>query len=200
MSAMTARQQRFLVESYGTYWSTADLLLSDDGITRVKASIQGGSLHDADGYAREFRGHYSTSGRGIQSDEITLVDDGAGVRVVSEVVIPWSAITAHRATLTAALLERLATVRAAATQHSRDYPVWHHPETVRRVGPSQDLHPDDRAEHARLHEVFRREQVDPWQARSRELDAEMRAAILACLPLALDHEPTDLLEMLEDMK
>lgn len=197
MSAMTARQQRFLVESYGTGWTTAEMLLSEAGIARAKAGVQGGSLHRAAGRDDVSRGWYSTSGRGIQHDEHTSV--GGAVHFTSQVVIPWRAITAHRASLAPALLTRLDEAWGAKRAHQRAYPVMHHPEHIRRVGPSQDLHPEDRQAYAVIREAFYREQTVPWGERERELETELTAAVLACLPLAGDDEPTDLLEMLAAM-
>lgn len=184
---MNAEQQRFLVAAYGTGWQTARLLLTDDAIAGAKAGCQSGNMK-----GRPWHEHFTTTPRGL-----CLVDYSTEQRP-QRLVIPWSAFGQHRKTIPAAALDRLREADRAAAEHHRAWPTFRTPRDIldRRVGPSQDLHPDDREAYRAAHDAHYRDVLTPYLARGRELAEDLTAAVLACLPLALDDEPADLLELL----
>lgn len=180
---MNPEQQRFLVASYGCGWQTADLLLSDEAIPAAKAATRGGMRH----------GHqpFWTTGRGIER----------GWWDEREPVIPWRAFAMHRATLPAAALDRLREARQTWAVGQRGFPAYRLPADIlaRRVGPSQDIHPDDRQAAAEHHTAYLRDVLEPWRAQQQHLRDALTAAILACLPDSGD-EPADLLDHLAAME
>lgn len=185
---MNAEQQRFLLASYGPDWQTADLLLgAEDAVARAKAGVRGGSM-EWDGQ----RTYFQTNGRGIGVGSLH-----AGVRVV----IPWAAFGEHRKTLPTTSLERLRVAREARHNEER-YPVFHVPTEIneRRVGPNQDIHHDDREALHAAHLAWFRDVEEPWRAERARIDSELATAIRACLPLANDTSPVDLLDHLAAME
>lgn len=184
---MTPDQQRFLAATYGLTWCTADILLDDAGIERARAAMQSGHVHGATGL------YYATGARGIITYRLT----GSGIdvrRVDEQVAVPWARVRAHRATLPAATLARLRDAVEALREHDRAYPTPYPDLGVRRVGPSGDIHPDDRGLYHERMDAYLRDVVAPWFRRAHELEDAVRAAVRACLP-ALD-EPADLLDHL----
>lgn len=192
---MTPDQQRALLDTYGPDWQTADLLWSDEGLDAARRSQLSGSTRTDAGL------FFQTKLKGIYTFrfEVTLRDDDVRARqgrVIEErLAVPWAAVRAHRATLPDSVLERLRDARNAWATHNRAYPTPYPDLEVRRVGPSGDLHPEDRALYAERMDRYQVETVQPWHERNRELDGELADAIRRCLPLATD-EPADLLEML----
>jgi hypothetical protein len=184
---MTPDQQRLLAATYGLTWCIADILLDDAGIERARAAMQSGHVHGATGL------YYATGARGIITYRLT----GSGIdvrRVDEQVAVPWARVRAHRAALPAATLARLRDAVEAEREHRRAYPTPYPDLGVRRVGPSSDIHPDDRGLYRERMDTYQRDVVGPWRHRSVELLMALQDAVRACLP-ALD-EPADLLDHL----
>ena len=192
MSAMTAEQQRFLVLAYSAEdWTTAEILLSDDGIKRAKEGQRGGNVRGEDFL------YFETTGRGIGTYRLTRPAPNAYPQRVDErLVVPWTAVSAHRKTIPAATLDRLRAAQQECKDHSRRFPTPYPDLGVRKVGPSGDIHPDDRELYRQRMDAYQRDVVDVWRREHRALIDARRDAVLACLPLALDDEPADLLELL----
>lgn len=198
---MNAEQQRFLILTYGAEdWETAAILLSDDGIKRAKEGQRGGCLKDRDGRpASPFGPYFDTTARGIVTYSLTRPEPGSyPERVDVRLVVPWTAVTAHRKSLPAATLDRLRAAQEACRDFRR-YPTPYPDLGVRKVPPNGDIHPDDRELYRQRMDAYQRGVVQPWHREIRALIEARRDAVLACLPLVLDDEPADLLELLGAM-
>lgn len=183
---LTPEQAQALIDTYGTHWDTAELLLSDEGLDQAKAGQRGGSGGGV---------HHRTTSKGIVVFRLTRREGERWPVAVDEVLaVPWAAVRAHRKVAPA----ELAAVQVALDAWravSRDYPTPNPDLEVRRVGPSMDIHPEDRDLYARRREEYWRDVVGPWEVRERAARADLDAAIRTYLATAVPAQ-VDLLDML----
>lgn len=192
MTALTGREQRLLLDTLGPGWMLARVLLDDDGIDHLRASWLGGHLrHVRSEVIGDGRSFFQVGKRGIAIGHI----EPEPVGFTPSEVITWAGIRAHRANVPAPVIDEIRAAHLAANLHQRTYPTFRLPEDIaaRRVGPSQDIHPDDRDAVAAAHIAFHSDVVAPWQAEMKHLEAERGRAVLAAFPAATDEgPPTDL--------
>lgn len=180
---MIADEQR-VCRAWGG-WQVAEILIDPD--TKSAAPIGG-------------RSHFAALG-----DESHWLDyDAKGLRVghLGEppvLTVKWSALRAHaRQVGTPELRERLRANRVEAREHQRSFPRFAASAAAAGCGRTVTIGPITQAQALYLEEYDRhhKDVFVPYCIDGRRIEAELDALLDECFPLAVDHEPVDLLELL----
>lgn len=158
-----------------------------DARQRAVASFYGASHLVVDGIAYRMQ----TTKRGI---ELWV---GDGPRGEPDEVVTWRAVTDAVASLDPSTLATYVAAETAVREHQRTWQRFICPPQSIGCGPHPVYGPLTLERHLydEAHEAWAREVDDPWRAAHRALEETRNAARDALL--TVEHEPADLLELLE---
>lgn len=185
MSPLTRREER-IVRTYGRTggeWLLTEMILTG---TRLTAGRHyGTTAFVVDGVEHRMQ----TTSRGI-------VLDRPGPEVVT-----WTAIRAHIATLPTALVDALSEVSRARQKNMGAYPRFAASARAAGCGPFPEYGPYTPRQQAYVDELRAWEAsgvLQAWKAERQALEAEQTQLLDQAFPLAVDDQPADLLELLQE--
>lgn len=183
---LTQREQEIL-RRYGG-WLLAHILTSPDAeISHAKTSFYGCS-----GFTVEGVEHWmQTTAKGIEL--------GFRYGEPATDVLTWGKVKAHAKSVPAHVLDQIRAANRACGEHQRAWKPFAASAEAVGCGRCPEIGPPTRAQalYADEYDAWEREVMRPHYARSHDLTAALNAALDLAFPSLNDHEPTDLLDLLE---